>query len=106
MRHLCLVLAFVLATSSSFGADSDRLPADGVFPILAWGGPPQAHTTPERYRELAECGFTYNYSGFSSADEVAKALDIAAAAGVKLIIASPEVQTDPEGTAKRFKNHR
>src|SRR5688500_8540771 len=59
-------LTFLAAAASA----ADRIP------VLAWGGPPEAETTDERYRQLAEAGFTHNYSGFSSIASMAKALDI------------------------------
>lgn len=104
-RLLAFLVASVLLTNIALGAEPDRLPADGTLPILAWGGPPQEHTTVERFRELAECGFTYNYSGYGSDEAVAKALDVCRETGIKLIFSSPSLQSDPEGTAKRFKDH-
>lgn len=75
------------------------------FPVLAWAGVPENQTTPQRYRELAECGFNVNYSGYSSADANAKAMDVGKAAGVKVLVACPELRADPEGTVNRFKGH-
>lgn len=98
----CFLIVVLLAAGFSRAAEQD-VPA---FPILAWAGPPQDQTTVQRYRELAECGFTHNFSSFSSADQVARALDVAGEAGVKLLISCPEVQSAPESTAKRFKGHR
>ena len=105
MSRLTKALLLLLAVVSMTARASDRLGDSGTLPILAWGGPPQEHTTVERYRELAECGFTWNYSGFSSADEVAKALEVAKATGIKLLFSCPELAGDPEGTARRFKDH-
>ena len=107
MSRNCLnsvaLVAFVLAPLTAGAAE--KLPDAPPLPILAWGGPPQEQTTAERYKELAEAGFTHNYSGFANATALANALDVARAAGVKLVISLPELQTDPEGTAKRFKDH-
>lgn len=75
------------------------------IPILAWVGPPPEETTVDRYRELAGCGFTLNFSPQPNADAVTKALDAAQAAGVKQYISLPELQSDPEGTARRFRSH-
>jgi hypothetical protein len=105
MRYLHL-LACVLLLATPAVAAPDRLPGEArVFPILAWGGPPQDQTTVERFRELADCGFTYNYSGYSSDEAVANALEVCRATGVKLIFSSPQLQKDPEATARRFKSH-
>lgn len=76
-----------------------------VVPVLAWGGVPQNESTPARFAELAACGFTHNYSGHSNADEMEKALDAGHGVGIKQVIAIPELERDPEGTAKRFKDH-
>jgi hypothetical protein len=60
--------------------DPDALPAPAErFPVLAWGGPPEDQTTVERYRELAEAGFTHNLTSVSDADAAARALEAAAA---------------------------
>ncbi|MBN1294344.1 MAG: beta-galactosidase, partial [Candidatus Latescibacteria bacterium] len=58
-----------------------------------------------RYKELADAGFTHSFTHFPDAETVAKALDIAKAAGIKLLVRTPELKTDPEGTVKRFKDH-
>jgi hypothetical protein len=100
-RLVPLWIAFVCTHAFAQAAPSN----DDRLPVLAWGGPPAAQTTVERYRELADCGFTHNYSGFPNADAMVKALDVAQAANIKLFINCPELTTDPEGTARRFKNH-
>src|SRR3954453_3951074 len=98
------ILVFAVLAHGACAADAAAAPQPRV-PILAWGGPPADQTTPDRYRELAEAGFTHNYSGFSSNDAMAKALDVAQAAGVKLMISTPQLKSDPQATAKRFKAH-
>jgi Beta-galactosidase len=81
-----------------------RAESPGI-PILAWSGPPAAETSIDRYRELAEAGFTHNFSGFSNIDSMQKALDVAQAAGIKQFISIPELLGDPEKVAGRFKDH-
>lgn len=75
------------------------------MPVLAWIGPPANQTTPERYRELADAGFNLGFSAFPDADAMARALDVAHAAGVKLMISCPELRQDPESTVRRFMGH-
>lgn len=53
------------------------------LPILAWHGIPADQLTHSRFVELREAGFTHNFSFFSKAEEVAKALDLAAKTDVK-----------------------
>jgi hypothetical protein len=99
---MLLILApFSLALPGSSGAP----PAAGRVPVLAWLGPPAEETTPERYRELAGAGFTRNFSTFPDAAAMQKALDVAHAAGIQQFVSIPELATDPEGTARRFKGH-
>jgi hypothetical protein len=75
------------------------------IPVLAWSGPPQAETNAERYRELADAGFTHNYSGFANADAMEKALDVAHTAGIRQFINIPELESAPEKVVERFKAH-
>ena len=78
-------------------------PAD--LPILAWYGIPAHEATVERFEELRDAGFTLNFRSFPSADAVAKGLDAAGKAGIKLIIGCPELEKEPEKTVRRFMNH-
>lgn len=75
------------------------------LPIFAWEGVPALHATPERFKELAEAGFTISFSGAPDNATVTKMLDAAETAGVKLYISSAELHSDPEGTARLFKDH-
>jgi hypothetical protein len=76
MKPFSFLAALVLLLATPVLAEVQRLPDEPrVFPILAWGGPPQDQTTVERFRELAGCGFTWNYSGYSTDEAVATALD-------------------------------
>jgi hypothetical protein len=81
------------------------LPGAESLPILAWAGPPADQTTPERYRELAEAGFTHSFSGFGSVPAMKSALDVAHAAGLKMLVSVPELSSEPEVTAAKFKDH-
>ncbi len=92
-------LSLLLGAGMALAETNERIP------IIAWCGLPSNETTVERYRELAECGFTHNYSGFPNADAMAKALDVARAAGVKQFVSIPELASAPEEIAKRFKSH-
>jgi hypothetical protein len=83
---------------------SPSIEAAERIPVIAWHGPPANETTLERYRELAEAGFTHNFSSFPDAAAMEKALRVAEAAGIKQFISIPELQKDPEDVAKRFKD--
>ena len=88
---------------------SAALPAEAApkkqIPILAWVGPPANHTTVERYRELAAAGFTHNFSPFPNPEAMAKGLDVARKTGIRQFVSLPELATDPEGMARRFRGH-
>jgi hypothetical protein len=109
MRFLSLKLLFqiplaALTMPSVQAADSSDALPDRI-PVLAWGGPPQAETTAARYKELAEAGFTHNYSGFSSIAAMQEALDVAKAAGIKQFVSIPELERSPEETARTLRGH-
>jgi len=104
MQQKQLVL-IVIALVSAFLAGTCYSQSQEQIPILAWHGIPPKESTVERYLELRESGITYNYSHFSNADDLAVALDAAAKAGIKMSIHCPELQSEPEKTATRFKDH-
>ncbi len=108
MKAPALCLAGIALALSFFACAQSKpltLSPGASIPVHAWWSVPQEQTTVERYRELAADGFTTSMSPLSDADAVAKALDVAREAGVKLFIACPELGKDPEATAKRFMNH-
>ncbi|HRO45238.1 beta-galactosidase [Agriterribacter sp.] len=75
------------------------------IPILAWGGVPPHEAGIARYEEMKNAGLTVSLTRSTSIDSMAMMLDMAAKAGVQLIVRCPELQTDPENTVKRFMNH-
>ncbi|MBM4033840.1 MAG: hypothetical protein FJ291_18960 [Planctomycetes bacterium] len=105
---LCVILA---ASTAGLGAEGggaapEKLPAAGEMPILAWCGVDAAHTSVERFRELAEAGFNQNFSsGYPNAEAFAKALDAAHQAGIKVHACYKDMLKDPAAAAKRFKDH-
>lgn len=106
LAPLAALCAWLAAALPAGGADAAaRLPDAPPLPILAWGGPPEAHLTAERLKELADAGFTHNFSSIGSAEGMARALDLGNAAGVKFLLSIPELAQDPAGTAARFKGH-
>ena len=98
---LTLLLSLLIGTSKA----QEKIAFKGEIPILAWYSIPENQITLERFQELKDAGITYSFSGYSSADAVQKALDIAAKVGVKIVVSCPELRTDPEKTANRFVNH-
>lgn len=101
-RILTGILALIFVTGSFA---QERLKSNGVIPVMSWGGISQSEISVENYRKLKEVGVNIDIAFFQSADSIAKALDAASKAGVKLMISCPELKKDPEKTANRFKNH-
>jgi hypothetical protein len=75
------------------------------IPIVGWCGLHAAYSTVEKYREMAEAGFTHNLAGRDNDADMKKALDVAQAAGMKQFVRTPELDTDPAGMARKFKDH-
>ena len=105
-KLLAVLVCAVLAGACPL-AEAERAEAKAGerIPVLAWGGPPASEANVQRFRELAECGFTHSFSGFANADDMARALDAANRAGIKLLVSCPELEAQPEPTVRRFKDH-
>jgi hypothetical protein len=99
----CLILLATRAPAAETAEDS--LAKGPAMQILAWGGVPANYATPERFAELAECGFTTSYSGAGDVAQMRKLLDTAHSQNVKLLVSLAALESDPEGTAKQLKDH-
>ncbi len=104
MKNIILTGLLVITTFGQVISQEKLKPA-GTIPVMSWGGIAQAEVSVESYRKLKEVGVNIDIAFFSNADAIATALDAAGKAGVKLMITCPELKTDPEKTANRFKNH-
>lgn len=83
----------------------EKIKSTGQIPILGWHGIPCSEMTIERFEEQKAAGFTLNFSNCPNNDMLEKALNAAQKAGIQLIIATPELRSEPEKTVKRFMNH-
>jgi hypothetical protein len=101
-NRLALILTGIFLLNLAVA--QERIKSDKEFPILAWYSIPAGETTVERYKEMKEAG-NHSLSFFSNADQMQKALDVAEKAGVKMLVACPELRKEPEKTVKRFMNH-
>jgi hypothetical protein len=101
-----LLCSIVLALASKdLLAEPARLTGTGQIPVLAWSAIPQQDTSDARYREMADCGFTIGFSGFSNVAEARKAMDAAHAAGIQVLVSCPQLASDPEGTTRQLMDH-
>lgn len=98
MKSRLPLLALVLALACWPGGAG----ADERFPVLAWQAPPAEL---DRYREMADAGFTHCIASAAGVADAVKLLDLAHRVGVKLVVTCPELSNDPEGTARRLKEH-
>ena len=103
-KSLYLLLTALLSLSVHGNCQENSTPAN-LIPILAWYGIPPEQTTLSRYLELKESGITYNLSFFNDAESMARALDTAWNAGIKMIVHCPELKSATEKTVRRFMNH-
>ena len=100
-----LSLLFALLTCTQFVNAQQKISSSEQIPILAWYGIEAKETTLARYQEMKATGITHGFTHFPDAAAMQKALDIAQQAGVKMIVACPELAAEPEKTVKRFMNH-
>jgi hypothetical protein len=104
-KRVAAVYLAVIVLVGGCATTPTHLQAAGKIPILAWSGVPQAESNVERFREMAEAGFTLDYSGYTDLDHARIALDAAQQAGVKLYPTLAVLQSNPAGTADALKSH-
>lgn len=105
IRH---VLAASLLSTSLLAPLQDqpvRLEKHGQIPVLAWSGVPSEQSSIERFRELADCGFTINFSSYADAGAAIKALDAAKSAGVRILVSCPPLESATQATVRQLRNH-
>ena len=104
MKNSILTGVLVIATLGHVMAQEKLKPA-GTIPVMSWGGIAQSEVSVASYKKLKDVGVNIDIAFFANADAIASALDAAGKAGIKLMISSPELKSEPEKTANRFKNH-
>ncbi len=88
---LTVTVTFALADDAPSPSATSRRSAAGTespsarVPLLGWHSIPERELTPERFRELADMGLTHSLMHYSPEGN-RKALDLAARAGVKLLL--------------------
>jgi len=97
-------LQVLLLAFAAQAAEAQPPTADAI-PVYACISVPPGESTPARYRELAEAGFTTSLTGFPNLAEALKALDAAKGSGVSLFITCPELKSDPAGTVRKLASH-
>ncbi|MFC1526243.1 hypothetical protein ACFL6X_05460 [Candidatus Latescibacterota bacterium] len=76
---------------------ADHILEEGAFPIVGWAGPGGEMIREEVMAGMAEAGFTVSHSGAGSElAAVRRALDVAADAGVRLLLVHPSYHVGDE----------
>jgi hypothetical protein len=104
MKRVLSLLSLVLLLGATLQGQQ-RLTPKGVMPINAYAFIPMDQFNLVRLMELKESGINLVIDNFPSIESMKKGLDIAAQAGVKLLISCPELRTNPESTARLFMHH-
>ncbi len=98
----CIALIAILAGSIN---GQEKLAFKGVMPINAYAFIPMSQINITRLNEIHESGINLFIDNFPDLAAMLKGLDVAAKAGVKLLISCPELKSEPEKTAALFMNH-
>jgi hypothetical protein len=103
IKSYLLLASFLVVTIPA--RSQEKLQKGKEIPILAWYSIPPEQTSVSRYLELKDAGFTHNLSFFNDAETMAKGLDTARLAGIKMIVYCPELKSATKETVRRFMNH-
>ena len=77
-----------------------------AMPIVAWGWPFKGNeATVENYRLVAGCGCTHTIQWVEDADAAVRCLDVAKAAGIRLLLHCEEVSRRPERAIPLVRDH-
>ncbi|MBP3773756.1 MAG: beta-galactosidase, partial [Bacteroidaceae bacterium] len=106
LLHIFLTLTAALLSLPAAHGRAYKNPTPGRFPILAWYSiRPDSAVTHARYQEMAACGFNISFSHFSTADEVAKALEACQGTGVTQMVMTADLEKNTADVVNRFKHH-
>lgn len=106
MNRLVTALCLSFLALPAVAADEKLPPAPTTLPVVAWGGVPSTKASVERYQEMVEAGFMINFSSFGNADATLKALDVAKAGGMQLMVPAPAANSpDLAAFVAKVKSH-
>ena len=103
MRLIKPVLAIMAASLLLASCAGSKGKAE--IPILAWYSIPAQYASEETYQDLADAGFTINFSHLTDLNDALKALDLGQKAGVKIMFTCTQLSSDPEEIVKKVKDH-
>ncbi len=88
-----------------YNSQLDIFPGEDTIPILSWHCITPDNTSVHTYQELKECGFNLSFPHIYDFDSAKKALDCAAAAGVRVMFMCGALQGSPETIVPQVMNH-
>lgn len=104
-----MAAALILMAASGVYADASHKyvnPTPGEIPILGWYSiRGSENQTPDRYREMAECGFNLSLPYIDSLAEVRQALEASRNTGIKIIAKCNELDSLTESTVRQLMGH-
>ena len=103
MKRILYIL--IIIALPFFSPGQEKLKTKGIIPVMSWGGIAATEVSVESYKKLKEVGVNIDIAFFPSVEAIAKGLDAAGKAGVKLMISCPELKADPTKVVKQFMNH-
>ena len=104
---LFLTAFLVVVNSIGYGQNSPvpkRISASKLFPVMTWYGLTAQQLDIAHFKELADAGFTVNFSNLGSYELNKKALNLAEKVGIKLIIGDKRIQPGKSVDAAAIKN--
>ncbi|MDE6395157.1 MAG: hypothetical protein K2K77_07440 [Duncaniella sp.] len=109
MKHILSAVLTLLVTALTATGGTPHVytnPAGSEFPILGWSSiRGMENQTPERYREMRECGFNLALPLTDSISEIVAALNASRGTGISIIGGAEELYTAPEATVALIKGH-
>ena len=103
---MLMLIASVVCTRALPVRHKYSNPASGEFPILGWYSiRGLENQTPERYREMRQCGFNLSFPLIDSLSEVKAALEASRGTGIKIIATSAELAENPESVIAQIGSH-
>ncbi len=103
---ICLIFLYQFVNAgnpSKILQDGYIIPMEN-FPIMGYLGVPQ-YTEINQFHTFRDCRMNVFYSDYGSLTPLDWALDMAAQAGVKIIISCPELISNTEATVRRYMNN-
>ena len=105
MKVISFLSSLVIIFSAITLPGADLFPNEDTIPILSWHCIVPGKISVETYQELKECGFNLSFPHTYLFKDAKKALDCAAAVGIRTLFMCNELDNSPENIVPQVKNH-